>query len=97
MKKIEVKYWISIVLSLICIFTIIDTILTFPHDLYAIFISQFIDTPLGIISFLVSLVIQKRETKKEKRKTYITISGVIVGLITAVLSIVLFQIGIVSR
>jgi hypothetical protein len=76
---------------------IYDTVSVFPYDLYSIVLGQFINIPLGITSFVVSLMIQKKEADKEKWKTYITITGIILGFITATLSIVLFKIGMVLR
>ena len=97
MKNIEVKYWISLVLSLACAFMIYDTISVFPYDLYSIIMGQFINIPLGIVSLIVSIVIQKKEVSKIKLKTYITSAGIILGLITAVISIVLYNIGMALR
>ncbi len=96
MRKIEVKYWVSIVISLICLLEIIG-VSTSSDDLYAIFMYQIITAPLGIISFLVSLIIQRMEKSKEKWKTYTTIGGIILGLITAILPIVLFKMGMMLR
>ncbi|MEK7539270.1 MAG: hypothetical protein AAB595_01335 [Patescibacteria group bacterium] len=92
MRKIKATYWVSIVLSLMCIFTITDDFLSFPHNLYGIFMGQFIDIPLGVLSIITSLFIQTKEVEKVNWKTFITTLGIILGLITALLPIVLFKI-----
>ena len=97
MKKIKTRYYISMVLSILCLFMIIDTVIVFPEDLYAILMGQFINIPLGIVSLITSLVIQKKEANEEKWKTSIIVIGIILGLITSILSIVLFKIGMTLR
>lgn len=92
-EKIEIKYWVSIVLLLICIFEIIDTSISFPQNLYGIFMGQFIDIPVGIITVVFSAFIQKRETNKTRRKKYITTLGIILGIVTAALPFILYKIG----
>lgn len=95
MKNMEIKYWVSLILSLICVFMIIDTIMAFSHDLYAIFLGQYVNIPLGIASVVISLVIQVKESDKTKWKKCITVTGIVLGFITSVVSIVLFKIGMI--
>ncbi|MEK7539267.1 MAG: hypothetical protein AAB595_01320 [Patescibacteria group bacterium] len=89
-KGFGAKYIILGIFILVYIISVVDAIYASIHDLYAMFMSLFINVPLGIILGTTSIIIKIRSLNTGKRQKIFTFLGMTIGFLGPIISIIWF-------
>lgn len=89
-KQFGAKYILLGIFIMVYIILVFNAVYASIHDLYAMYMSLFVDVTLGVILSVVSLVVLKKDLTAEKREKLVSLFGAIFGVSAALLSIVWF-------
>ncbi len=90
MNNLNWKYYLLLALIAANVFLIYGVLSIFTIDRYTLFISIFVNVPFGTVSLSVFLFAWLKEKNKTTTYTFVLIVGILIGIITALLSPTLF-------
>ena len=86
----KIKYWVIVVLIIVNIIMFLDALDSFRYAPLGMWLIWAIDVPLGIALLVISSLVKKKELEKTNLRNLIINTGVVVGIIFPLLSIILF-------
>lgn len=67
-----------------------DTLSVFKIDRFALYTGAFINVPLGVLLVGLSLLVKWKSDDRSAKRNYVLGAGIVLGILTAILSPVLF-------
>ena len=86
------SYIFVLILSGIGLIELIGIFDAFRFDRFALFVSMFIDMPLGIILLTLSVLVKRKDEFKTKKRNTISVVGVFLGSLLTIFPPLLFWI-----